>query len=471
MATTSNIVSTLGAGSGIDIKKLSEDLVAAERAPRQEIIDQRLARSEARVSGYGVVRYSLQNVQNAFAALKDASDFTSITPRSSQPDAVGVTAGAGAPSGRYSVEVTRLAAAQREASAGYGTSSAVLNGNVPFDLTLTVGSAAAETINVTTPTVGGVVSAINSADLGVTAQLVNAGGASPWRIVVTGKTGAANGFTLTSAAADLSFGISLGTAADASFSINGLAMTRSTNSVSDAVQGLTFELYAPTAQDSRGDAIPATVDLTRDTSGVRQKVEALVAAYNEAEANFKILTDRKSEVEEFGGALAGDNALSALRAQLRGMVMVPSSAPGGAFAAGRDIGLSFDRYGVLQLDAAKLDKALQGRFADVVSLFTANAENQSVTSTAPGGLAGDAYKRIDALLRTTGLLAQQTTNAVADVDRHKADLERLEERMSRLLERYTRQFTAMESIVGNATSLRTGLSSSFDGLMAMYTRR
>jgi flagellar hook-associated protein 2 len=469
MATT-NIVSALGAGSGIDIKKLAEDLVSAERAPRQEILDQRVARSEARVSGYGVVRYSLQTLRSAFAALKDVSDFNSITPRISQPDAVGVTAGAGAPSGRYSVEVTRLAAAQRNASAGYATGSTGLNGGAAFDLTLSVGGGAAQTINVTTATVGGVVSAINSAGLGVTAQLVNVGGTDPYRIVVTGETGAANSFTLTSAAGDLSFATSLGTAADASFSINGLAMARSSNSVSDVIDGVTFELYAPTALDGNGDPVPATVDLNRDTSGVRKKIEALVAAYNEADANFKILTDRKSEVEEFGGVLAGDATLGALRSQLRALVTANSSASSGSVTAARDVGLSFDRDGVLQIDDAKLDAALQSSFSDVTTMFTAGAEDQSTYSAAAGGLAGDAYKRIDAMLRNDGLLAKQTTNANSDVTRYKDDLVKLEARMKMLLERYTRQFAAMESIVGSAASLRTSLTSSFEGMMAMYTK-
>lgn len=422
------------------------------------------------MSGYGVVRYSLQTLRDAFAALKDASDFASITPRSSQPDAVGVTAGAGAPSGRYSLQVTQLAAAQRNASAGYAASSTALNGGAAFDLTLTVGSGAAQTINVTTATVGGVVSAINSADLGVTAQLVNVGGASPYRIVVTGSTGADNSFTLASGAADLSFSTSLAAAADASFSLNGLAMTRSTNSVSDAVDGVTFELYAPTAEDGNGDATPATIDLNRDTAGVKQKIEALVTAYNEVEDNFKILADRKSEVEEFGGVLAGDSMLSALRSQLRSLVTSDSSSPSGTVTAARDIGLSFDRNGVLQLDATKLDAALQTRFADVATMFTADAENQSTYSVSPGGVAGDAYKRIDALLRGDALLAKQTSNATADISRYQADLEKLESRMTALLERYTRQFSAMESIVGNATSLRTSLTSTFEGLMAMYTK-
>ena len=77
---------------------------------------------------------------------------------------------------------------------------------------------------------------------------------------------------------------------------------------------------------------------------------------------------------------------------------------------------------------------------------------------------------LDAMLARSGAITRQTTNAQQDVARHKADLERLEERMTRLLERYTRQFSVVESIVGNTNSLRTGLTSSFEGLMAMYKR-
>ena len=462
-----NIVSALGAGSGIDVKQLAEDLVAAERAPRQERIDRKIAASEARISGYAAVSYSLGELKKAFAGLNDLSDFASISPRISQPSALGVAAGSGAPSGSLDIDVEAVAAAQRNASGGFAASNTPLNGGAAFSLTLTDGAGKVSTIAVEAAkaTPAGVVSAINDdPSLGITAQLVNVGGATPYKIVVTGRTGAANGFTLASGVPQLDFGAPIQAAADAKFTLNDLPVTRSTNTIADLVEGVTFELYTPTAGAAR-------VDLNRDSSGVRTKIDALVKAYNEFEDTMKVLTDRESDVEEFGGALAGDSLVERLRGEVRRMITSNSSTPGGTITAARDVGLSIDRDGVLQLDAARLDAALQNNFDDVALMFSANTDDQSVYSPMPAGLAGAAVKRLDEMLRSTGDVSRQTSVANTELDSHKADLKQLEERMTRLMERYTRQFAAMESIVGQSSSLRTGLESTYDGLMAMYTKR
>jgi flagellar hook-associated protein 2 len=475
-----NIIGALGAGSGVDTRKLAESLVDAERAPRKALIEAKLERAESRISGYGAVRFALASLKDAFAALNDASDFASITTRNSQPAAVGVIAGAQARPGSYSVSVSSLAGAQRSASAGFVSASAplnVANAGAAFDLTLSVNGGAAQTIAVTgatvqpatTPaavTVADVVRAIDDAGLGLDAELVNVGGVTPYRIVVTGATGAAGQFTLGSAAAELDFATQLSAAADASLTVNGMAVSSASNSLVDVVPGVTLELYSPTTVGT-----PARLDLTRDTSGVRQKIEALVTAFRDFEDTLKVLGDRDSTVEEFGGALAGDQLLSVLRSQLRSMLLDTSSSPGSTITAARDLGLSFDRDGVLQLDGARLATALQSNFEQVVTMFTANSEGQSVFSPAAGGVAGDAVKRLDRMLRSDGLVARNTAGAREDVTRQQAALKLLEDRMSGLLERYTRQFSIMESIVGDATSLRTSLQGSFEGLMAMYTRK
>ena len=92
MATTSNIVNTLGAGSGIDIKGLAQGLVDAEKTPKKERIDAKIAKSEARISGYSAIKFALSDLKNAFAKLNDASDFSSIKTANTQPAAFGVTA-------------------------------------------------------------------------------------------------------------------------------------------------------------------------------------------------------------------------------------------------------------------------------------------------------------------------------------------------------------------------------------------
>jgi flagellar capping protein FliD len=74
------------------------------------------------------------------------------------------------------------------------------------------------------------------------------------------------------------------------------------------------------------------------------------------------------------------------------------------------------------------------------------------------------------MLKSTGTMSKESSNATARVSKYEDDLAALDERMSRLLERYTKQFASMDSIVGQTKSTQTGLTSSFEGLMAMYTK-
>ncbi len=472
-----NLVKALGAGSGIDSQALAKDLVEATRAPSKALIDEKIARTEARISGYGVVKYNLNELKTAYAALNDLSDFNSLQATNTQPSALGVVAGASAAAGSFQVNVKAIAQAQRITTNGFASSTETrLNGGNGFTLTLQVDGKDPEDISVTTDTPAGIVSAINGAGKGLTAQLVQTSGATPWKIVITGSTGAEQGFTLSSdSAVDLGLpyydsatpavlqnsGNWLQSAQDATLEINGLEITRSSNTISDAIDGVTFNLYATTGAAAR-------IDLTRDTSGITAKVEALVKAYNEFEENLQILGDRSSEVEGFGGALANDSFLRSIRTEVRALLTAESSSPGTVVKAARDIGLSFDRYGVLQFDKDKLASQLKDNFADVAKMFTANVSNQSIYSPVAGGVAGDAVKRLDAMMRTTGVVTQQTTSAQAQVKRYKADLEKLEDQMKKLLERYTQQFATMESVVGSSNSLRDSLKGTFDGLANAY---
>lgn len=475
-----NIVNALGAGSGIDTKKLAEDLVEAERAPKKTAIEEKIAKSEARISGFAVIKFALSQLKTAFSALNDRTDFNSLTIRNSQPAAFGVTTTSAAAAGNFSVNITQVAAAQRSPSAGFAAADTQLS-NAAVTLSLSVGGGTAQEITVPTTngavTPTGVVNAINAANKGITAQLINTGDAvNPFKIVVTGQTGASNSFTLTSSVPGLSFGTydaeaqtndslqNLQGAENAIFSVNGLSVTRSANTVSDVLTGVTLELYTQTTS-------PARVDLARDQAALKQKLDDLVTAYNDFEEVMQVLGDRSSTVEEFGGALAGESLLSNIRSQVRSMFTNNSSTPGATIQAARNVGISIDRFGKMSLDETRFEAAVANNFDEVVQMFSANSNNQSIYSTAPGGVAGDAVNKIDAMLRSSGLIARQTESAGKQVNRQKAELERLESRMEKLLERYTRQFVAMEAVVGRSNSLRDNLTSTFEGLMAMYTKR
>jgi flagellar hook-associated protein 2 len=250
------------------------------------------------------------------------------------------------------------------------------------------------------------------------------------------------------------FGSLLQPAQDAQFKVNGLSVTRGSNTISDVIDGVTLNLQSV----SNG---AARLDLTRETSSIKDNIKALVTAYNDFNGNLNILGDRSSEVETFGGSLAGDSLLNSVRSQVRSMLTANSSTASGSIQAARNVGLSIDRNGVLQLDEAKLDQALQNNFSDVVKMFTANTNNLSVYSTANAGLAGDAVRKLDQMLRSTGLIAQQTNNAQKHIETYKAELLKLQDRMDQLLTRYTNQFSVMESIVGESNSMRTSLKNTF----------
>jgi len=323
----------------------------------------------------------------------------------------------------------------------------------------------------TTP--AGIVAAINSANLGISAQLINTGSiTNPFRVMVTGTSGVSNGFALTSLKAGggdvtgISFDKKLQSALNATFNVNGMDMTSSKNTVTDAIPGATLNFAAATTTN-----VPANLVFTRDSSPISAKLNALVTAYNDANTMLGVVSDPKSTVETYGATLVGNSLVSSVRSQMRQLISSNSSTPAGGLNALRDIGFNIDQKGVLSIDKTKLDNSLRNNFDNVVTLVTGNQENQSKFSVSPSGVAGEAVKKLTTLLDTTAPLTTQSTNLTTKINDYKKQLAKLDVRMTELLARYNKQFAAMESMVGQSKSLQTGLKSTFDGMMATYTNK
>jgi flagellar hook-associated protein 2 len=347
--------------------------------------------------------------------------------------------------------------------------------NDAADIAAPSGSQFANTIAIAADaaTPAGIVAAINSANLGVTAQLINTGNIStPYRIMVTGSSGASNAFSLTSLTqaggevSGISFGKKLQSAQDASFNVDGMAMTSSKNTVTDAIAGTTLNFTSTTTA-----GVPASLVFSRDTSSVSAKLDALVTAYNDANTMLGVVSDPKSTVDTYGATLVGNSIVSTVRSQIRQMISSNSTTPAGGLAALRDIGFSVDQKGVLSIDKTKLDGALQNNFDNVVTLMTGNRENQSKYSVLPSGAAGEAVKKLTTLLDPTAALTTQSTNLTTKISDYKKQLADLDTRMTSLLARYNKQFATMDSLVGQSKSLQTSLKSTFDGMMATYTNK
>ena len=184
-----------------------------------------------------------------------------------------------------------------------------------------------------------------------------------------------------------------------------------------------------------------------------------------------VVSDPKSTVAEYGASLVGNNIVSTVRSQMRAMITTDSTSPSGGLAAFRDLGLSINRSGTLELDATKLDSAMLNKFDNVVTLLTSNQEKLSATSALPAGAAGEAVKKLTNLLDATGAITSQSTNLTKKITDYQKELTALDTKMTALLTRYNKQFASMESIVGQSKSLQTGLKSTFDGMMSAYTNK
>ena len=259
----SQILTTLGAGSGIDIHKMAQDLTDVERMPKEAQINESITETNAQISAYGLVTYQLGILKTAFEGINDASEMSTSTSTSTNSTAVNFSSLDGtAQEGSYDVTVSALANGQQSKSSEYASKTTSLNSGTGFDLLLAIGptggSTTTKTISVTTDTPQGVVNAINATDHGVTATLVDTGTAGTnYRIILSGKSGANNAFTVsTTATGDTStagpnLGFSSSIAAQYTIAFANADATGAT-----ANQDLTFSFGGKTA----------TIDLYNETS-------------------------------------------------------------------------------------------------------------------------------------------------------------------------------------------------------------
>jgi flagellar hook-associated protein 2 len=312
----------------------------------------------------------------------------------------------------------------------------------------------------------GIIAAINDANTGVKAELINDGSpGTPFKIMVTGATGASETFSLSAANGLVNFATGADNqASDAQLSVNGINYTRKSNTLSDVISGATIELRSTTTT-------AASVVLTQDTSAVKEKLKALVVAYNDVDSIVKETTDPESTLETYGKTLVGDGTVKLIRQQLRNMFLGQSTTPGTTVTSMADLGFKTDQKGVLSVDEAKLDAALKDNYGDVVKALTGNQSNVSTFSTQPAGVIGDTVRRLNSILANDGPLQAKTGNAETENSKYKADMEKLQRRMETLLRRYNQQFAAMESLVGSVNAQKTSLKSTFEGMMAAYTNK
>ena len=452
-----DFLSAFGAGSGINTTEVVNALVEAERSGRQASLDRVKEGSELKISAYGLVKSSLLNLKGAFDKLNDVRDLKSFSVTNTQATKLGVKATTDAVPGSYQVSVSQRATADSFRSGTYSSDSVSLNSGSDITLTFTT-SAGSNNVVVSSPTPTAIVSAINDADLGYKASLLDTGDAdNPYLITVAGATGASSAFTVTSDSADVALTTQVTTAQDAQLTINGVSVTRSSNEITDLISGVTFSLY----EAGFGTAL---INVNSDTSVAAEALRNLATAYNESVALFDDLGSLETSDEELMGSLSTDSTFRTLRGSLRNVLMSASSTASGDINYLSDVGLIMTREGTLTIDESKLTKALTNKFSDVVTALTADTNDQTPFGDFARGIAGDGSALIENMLKSTGSVATAITNAENRLSDYEIRLTQLDQRMALIKERYIKQFSAMQRIVDQMNSTGEYLTNQFKAL-------
>lgn len=444
-------INALGAGASFDTKKIVESLVEAERAGAHAQIERKLADAESKISGLGAAASILDILKEGAELLNDARDFNTLSIQNSQSSALGATVTNNARTGTNSITVTSIAREQRSISDGFDSSSATINGANTTTISITIGGTT-ENISVESASLDSMKTAINDADLGVRAEIVNTGtGSGNFRLQLVGETGSDNAFSVSSDFSGLNIQ-SIQSASNANLNVNGVDFTRSTNQISDIIEGVSLNLSSVTNG-------AATVSVNRDVSEAKGNIIAFVSMLNEANLEFKKLTTSKLD-----GPLRGDTIFRSITRSLRSIVVGTSSSPGSSINSLSNMGISIDRNGQLTFDEAKLDQVLNDNYDDVIKVFTANTNNQSRFSTEAAGIAGDIKTLIERVTASDGYLVTADAALQARKVEYDKDAEELAARMEKVEERYTRQFLVMQSIIEEMNSTKESMISSFENL-------
>jgi flagellar hook-associated protein 2 len=481
-AASAGLIAALGAGSGMNTQALAQNLVDAEKTPQAKVINDKIDATKKEITGYSGLMYVVTEVKKAFDVLADPTQFAGLVTKNSQPAAFDVITNPSAQPGMHDISVTNVAKPQRSLTkTGFADSNSSVVSGSDFTLTLVAGTGAtSKSTSITVPgnsTLIGVRDAINSAKAGVTAQVIDSGveGAPDrYKIMLTGQPGANNAFTLSSSIAKVGFNTNqtpgqpdttLQAAVNANIVVDGISYSRSSNSIPDVVPGVTFDLLSETSGSS------ATIQLSRDTSDLKTKVDKVVSTFNDFQNFIKIATDPKSDDPDFGGTLSKVSIGKTVQAKLKQMIFgTAGSTTNNSVRGLRDLGVKLQQDGTLTVDATVFQKVSTANYDKVVTMFSGKAlQNEKGATT--DGVAVSLTSWVKTLVSAQGPLLQGSQNDSTKVTKYQDDLAKLQTRMDGLLARYTKQFAAMDSIVGKTNSLKTSLTSTFDGMMKAYSSK
>jgi len=330
-----------------------------------------------------------------------------------------------------------------------------------------INSATTTTISVSADTPAGVVAAINKANTGVRATIVDTGlGGNSFKIVLSGQSGSNGVFTLTSSP-DLGFhdtANKMQTAQDAIFDFEGLMLTRSSNMLTDVIDGATINILNTSSRN-------VTVNISNDRSTLKSNIQQMVSSYND----LVLICDNFTAIDsdaEMAGALSEDTSIVRfLKTKLKEVIFGDSSTPSGAVSALRNIGISVNEYGTVKFNETDYEAAVSTSYDDIVTMLTADTSNESLFTVSNKGLAQDVATVLSEFIDATGVITIRESGSKEKLTDYQEELTNLETRMEKVYDRYLSQFGVMETLMATLDSTKDYLTSQFEALSKVYDEK
>jgi flagellar hook-associated protein 2 len=445
------MISAPGVGSGLDVNSIVNQLMEIERQPLNRLESSKKD-LQVQLSAFGQLNSALSTFQSALGDLKTVDAFEVYKAVSSDEGAFTATADSSAAPGSIDIQVVRLAEVHKMGSLAIADTDTTALGRAGDKMTFTV-NGNAFTVDGGGMTLSQLADAINDApdNTGVSATIISENSGSNRLVLTSAETGNANAINLSATGrldrdldlADINDPAQL----DSELLVDGLyTVTRSGNTIDDAISGVTLNLIAETSTEVQ-------LKVSRDTESVTESVQAFVDAFNELKTTIDSLSGEGNDLE-------ADNTLRSIESQIQAVFNTPPSAADGAFTYLSEIGVSFQRDGKLSLDSGALQNAIDIDFAGMAELFAGDDQGYLFRADA----------LISNLVQADGLIDIRQDGLNSRIDRVDQRISDMEYRLGLREQRLLNQFNTLDTLMGQLQGTSAFLTQQLAALPKIQTQ-
>lgn len=461
------MISSPGIGSGLDVDGIINKLMELEQRPLTQLNNNK-AEQKAQLSAFGSLKSALSTFQDSVQELAKPAVFNGYKAALADTTMATVSASSSAVAGKHDIEVQSTAQSQKIKSEAFASTDTTIgsgtltiafgtyNGDGSFTAN-TEKSAKTITIDSGKSSLADIRDAINDANADVTASIVNDGSGN--RLVIASKdSGLANALKITVNDADgdhtnnaglskLAFDASTGgvtnmtetvAAKNAILVIDGITIQKSSNTIDDALEGVTLNLL----KDEPGTTSTLTVE--KDNSSIEEALKSLVSTYNDLDKTISKLS-RYDSASNQGSILTGDSTVRMVQFRVRSMLNESHSA--GGINSLSELGISFQKDGSLALDSTKLSEVLADPEKNISTFFG----DISGTPTSTPGFITQLDQLVEGMTTSDGLIDSRMDgidSVLKIMDRRQ---ESLEYRLGEVEKHLRAQFTALDTMIAGMT--------------------